>query len=351
MAMKDPYTAEMDFFQAVRLWQRWAAQESAGEDPPQVVEVHPQAERIRFRTSPTQRFPAAEVANVEDVPPVNCPPHTAFEVAFLGLFGNQSALPWHDAERAVRSEPFRIFLSVFNHRLIGLFYQAWAKNHFFVGFENRVGERTLVDVRGDLVELMYSLVGLRRATNREQLAFPVTPLLRHLLALSGCHRGQSALVEILTAFFPGIDLVVKEFAPTYLKIDPSQATACNSRQPTPASCLGVGTVVGYVITDYQSKFRICLGPISYREFQTFLPGGKRFRELTDLVKYVVGISTEFDVQFIIAKDDIPPVEMKTRASEATASRPLAAFQMGRNTWLSSKPLATDRDDPIFQVKM
>jgi type VI secretion system protein ImpH len=219
-----------------------------------------------------------------------------------------------------------------------------------VGFENRSHQQKATDLRGDLVELMFSLVGLRRHSVREQLDFPTTPLLRHLLAVAGCHRSHSALVEILTAFFPEIPSTVQEFAPTYLKIEPDQATACNSKQPSPANSLGIGTVVGDVITDYQSKFRICLGPISYRDFQSFLPGGRRYRELTDLVKFVVGVSAEFDVQFIIAKEDIPPVELKTKVVPGTTSRTTSTFQMGRNTWLSSKPLSSDRDDPVFQVK-
>ena len=55
-------------------------------------------------------------------------------VNFMGLFGPNAPLPLHitdyarDREANAKDETLTAFLNVFHHRLISLFYRAWAVN-------------------------------------------------------------------------------------------------------------------------------------------------------------------------------------------------------------------------------
>ncbi len=69
-------------------------------------------------------------------------------VNFMGLTGPQGVLPLYYSallrERLrARDSSMRSFLDIFNHRAISLFYRAWEKHHFTVGYESNERIRCL----------------------------------------------------------------------------------------------------------------------------------------------------------------------------------------------------------------
>ena len=87
---------------------------------------------------PSLAFPAAEIQRLEL--PEDDAGQPRMDVNFLGLTGPQGVLPIYYtqliAERArLRDTAIRDFLDIFNHRMISLFYRAWEKYRFPIGYE------------------------------------------------------------------------------------------------------------------------------------------------------------------------------------------------------------------------
>ena len=134
-----PYS--FDFFQALRRLEALFA------DKPRIGKAtRPQDEPIRFGQEPSLAFAPSTLASLklrEDRPP-------RLEVFFFGLFGPNGALPLHLTEHArsrIRNnddETFARFVDMFHHRLLSLFYRAWASAQPTVSYdrpnEDRFGE-------------------------------------------------------------------------------------------------------------------------------------------------------------------------------------------------------------------
>ena len=328
-----PSPTEYEFFQAVRLLRLFL--EDAGESTRPFLSHRPDQESIRFSSDVSKSFPSANLVEYEYDSPQEMAQLT---ISFFGLHGALAALPWADVERAINQSSFRQFLDVFNHRLVSLFYRAWEKNRFFVPFEREVRADT-PSFPSDLVGLLLSQIGLGTSGQAKSFAPDEKALLRHLMVLSGKHRSSSALECVLQHFFPGNAFQIYEFEKSYLMLRSDQVTRFGG-QPGGGGQLGLNTMMGDRIEDYQSRFRILIGPISFTQFQDFLPDKKSFSEMRELVKFVVGIHYDVVVQFEIEKSGIPSLQLQA---------PYDQFQLGQNMWLSSQPFESNRRDPVFSL--
>jgi type VI secretion system protein ImpH len=181
---------DFDFFQAVRMMVRMAErgalpgeERSPGVTPPKRKPVGhdyaPHEEVVRFRSVASHAFAATEIvkmaiareaaategdANAAGAKrAANAPPLEMF-VSFLGLTGPNGVLPQHYTTQLIdriKAKDFSLadFLDLFNHRMISLFYRAWEKYRFPIGFERfRLAPER--DEPDDLfTSCMYSLVG------------------------------------------------------------------------------------------------------------------------------------------------------------------------------------------------
>ncbi|MGC2662230.1 MAG: type VI secretion system baseplate subunit TssG, partial [Bryobacteraceae bacterium] len=125
----EPYSFE--FMQAVRLLRQFHPErEGVG------LFRMPSHEVVRFGVNPSLSFPASQIQELEsreDAPPL-------FRVNFMGTVGPLGILPVYYTELVAarvfyRDRTLRDFLDLFHHRIISLFYLAWQKYRFIVGFE------------------------------------------------------------------------------------------------------------------------------------------------------------------------------------------------------------------------
>src|SRR5690625_3644103 len=122
-----------DFFQLVRVLER-ASQFFSEDDDAGLVgsDSPPQAEPVRFHTAHGLAFPARSVERVwRESESVN-PLRHGMAVTFMGLTGPSGTLPSHystlvQARLKQRDTALADFLDLFNHRLLSLYYRAWAK--------------------------------------------------------------------------------------------------------------------------------------------------------------------------------------------------------------------------------
>ena len=104
-------------------------------------------------------------------------------------------------------------------------------------------------------------------------------------------------------------------------------------EPRPSGLLGQGTVVGERVRDVQSRFRAVLGPMDLDRYRRF-PAGRRgaSTRLVDWVRNYVGFEFDWEVQLVLARDEVPGIRLGREG------------RLGWTTWLGARQAATDADD-------
>ncbi|MBL8260720.1 MAG: type VI secretion system baseplate subunit TssG [Candidatus Competibacteraceae bacterium] len=246
---------------------------------------------------------------------------------FLGLFGPQGPLPTHLTEYArarARNDgdrTFAGFADVFHHRMLCLFYRAWADVQPTVSYDRPDTDRFHV-----YVGAQFGL-GMPSLWNRD--AAPDLAKLHYAGRLVGQTRNPEGLEAILGDFFK-LPVAVETFVGHWLVLD--DVSRCRLGETPATGALGLTAVIGERVWDCQHKFRIVIGPTSLAEFQRFLPGSDSLRRLVAWVRNYVGEELSWDVNLVLKKEEVPPLVLG------------AETRLGWTTWLSSQPLARDADD-------
>ncbi|TJW39386.1 MAG: type VI secretion system baseplate subunit TssG [Mesorhizobium sp.] len=253
-------------------------------------------------------------------------------VANLGLMGPEGPMPLHltrwvldrlsqrwftgtDARQTVDTT-FVDFVNILQHRMIALYYRAWADAHPAVQVERAVGGR----VRA-MLEAMAG-TGLPGTQNPDLGAVK----LRQAASLASQVDGPERLTLFLAEAFK-VPVAIKEFVATWMTIP----AALQTRLARAYAGLGRGATIGPRVFSRQSRIELRVGPIGYEEFKTFLPGGQRLKMFKQAVRDMVGESLDVDLRIVLAREAVPP--------------PLiGAVQLGRTTWLARPAERGDADD-------
>ncbi|MGH7931828.1 MAG: type VI secretion system baseplate subunit TssG, partial [Candidatus Binataceae bacterium] len=187
-----------DFFQAVRLLEL-----VYNDRKPVGRQAGPAEEVVRFRSHLTLSFPASAIQEIEPARDGDAPIPARMTAAFMGLAGPLGVLPFHYTEllleRARRKDPsLRDFLDIFNHRIISLFYRAWEKYRFYIGYE-----RTAASAQGyDNFSLhIFDLLGMGTGGLRGRLEFGDQALLYYGGLLAQHPRSAAAVGSVLHDYF------------------------------------------------------------------------------------------------------------------------------------------------------
>jgi type VI secretion system protein ImpH len=351
---------QFDFFQAVRLLNRlFAVKRPVGQGG------GPNAEAARFAAELSLGFAPGSVTNVE--PPADADAAPTMTVRFLGLTGPNGTLPAHytkllfQLEKEAQdkeSRALRAWLDLLNHRFVSLFYAAWAKYRFTLDAERAGGS---ADERDRFARCLFSLIGLGLPALRNRLLQSLdTPsgatkaatariddplLLRYAGLLAHWPRCAVALEQILGDYF-AVPAAVRQFLGRWLVLTPENQTRLAAGKAQ-NNCLGRTAVVGARVWDVQSKLRILLGPLSYRQFVEFLPDrstanpSQRLFLLAKLVRLYVGLEFDFDVQLVLRAEEIPQASLAAAGSLGS--------HLGWNAWLG-RPLGRAMvNDAVFTV--
>ncbi len=353
---REPYT--FDFFQAVRILERLdPARAPVGGGSP------PATEAVRLNSLVALNFPASAIHDLlparGDVPPL-------LTVTFFGLAGVSGVLPRHYSELLLRVEresksaektALRDWLDLFNHRLLSLFYRAWEKYRFDIAYERHSAGRD----PDPFTRVLFSLVGVgerplrgrlrvasleeRDGRRQERVLARVEDLTLAYYAGLLAHRPRCAVgLEALLQTYFGLPVRVQQFQGQWLQLDPANQSRLGDAGGN--SELGVNLVAGQRVWDVQGKIRLRVGPLRFAAFQEFLPdrtpvpARKRFFELVHLARFYVGPELDFDVQVVLAADDVP----ECRLAEGTADGP----QLGWDTWLRSQSFGRPVADAVFE---
>jgi type VI secretion system protein ImpH len=90
------------------------------------------------------------------------------------------------------------------------------------------------------------------------------------------------------------------------------------------------------VWDRQNKFRLCLGPLTFAQYESFLPGGPMLRKLVDWVRLYCSFELDWDVRVVLKRNEVPPLKLGGGSSEGG--------RLGWTTWLGRRPAETDAGD-------
>lgn len=347
---------QFDFFQAVRLLERWAREEAAErglERPPPVGSgASPSEDFVRFRALPSLAFPAASIARIE-TPAGRDEPAPPFRrevtVNFLGLTGPVGVLPQHYTSLLIerlhsrnKDYTLRDFLDVFHHRLTSLFFRAWEKYRFAFGYDRAHLEGSPREE--DLfTSCLYSMVGLGTPGLRGRLEFDDEAVLYYGGHFAHFPRSAAALEQLLGDYF-GVPVEVEQFSGQWLHLgDEFQSRMPDARHPEGLNMeLGRTAIIGEWVWDVQSKFRARVGPVRYEQFAEFMPCGSALLPFSQMARLHAGQEFDFDVQVVLMADEVPWCRLSPEGP--------AAPRLGWNTWIRTSEFEHDVEDAVFRLE-
>jgi type VI secretion system protein ImpH len=243
------------------------------------------------------------------------------EVRFFGLFGPNGPLPLHltayARERRIHKgdETFTRFADMFHHRLLLLFYRAWAQAQPVVSMD-RPDEDRFADYVG-------SMIGVGGKAWRGRDAAPDHARLAFAGLLSRQVRNADGLAHLLSGFL-GMQVRVEQFVGRWMPLPAAERSRIGRRAASrrmSTSQLGVSAVLGQAVFDRQHHFRVHIGPLSLPAFEALLPVGNALPALQALLKQYVGLEFGWDLRLELDKPQVP------------ACRPGHYGRLGWTTWL------------------
>lgn len=312
-----------DFFEALR----WL--ECAYPQRPRLGEsAKPAEDAVRLCHTPSLAFAPRGLDRYE---PASGDRPARLHGLFLGLFGPHGPLPLHlteyamDRQRNAKDSTLVAFADIFHHRLLSLFYRAWASARPTVQLD-RPGEDRFRLYVGALAGL-----STRGLESRDALPDQYKRFFAGRLAAQA--RNAEGLRGLLEHFF-GIPVRVLEFVASWMRL-PQESHLRLGSSPEVAG-MGLTAVIGEYVWGSQQRFRLRLGPLTRAQFNNFLPGGEALRQLVAAVKTYVGEEKAFDVQLVLQRTDVPGTKLGQSG------------RMGLSTWMGEPRRDADADQVVLQ---
>ncbi|MBI5255961.1 MAG: type VI secretion system baseplate subunit TssG [Burkholderiales bacterium] len=262
-------------------------------------------------------------------------------VRFFGLLGPHGPMPLHLTEFVrershQRGDPTaERFLDIFHHRLLSLFYRAWAQAQPVVLLDRTQNDR------------YAAWLGACFGHGRRQAgsdSIPEHAKLFHAGLIASRSRHPEALTKVLRQYFR-VPVALEQHVGHWLTLDVADRSRLGyarnrtERSQVPHAELGRSANAGHKVWDRQYRFRVRLGPLTLAQYQSFLPGGRAWQPLGDWVRLLAGLDLRWDAQLVLRRDQVPEPRLDRR------------MQLGLTSWLGhggrrngqTRP-PTDRDE-------
>jgi type VI secretion system protein ImpH len=314
-----------DFFAAIRRVEcanpgipKIGTSQKTGDDP------------VRFCVEPYMAFPLSPIGRVVGDALTNVP---RVYVNFMGMFGPNGPMPLYltdfARERIIHHNDHTLarFMDIFHHRMVSLFYRAWAVNQQTVSFEHEGSDR--------IAEYVASLFGQGMESYHRRDSVPDAAKLHYSGRLAGAPRNAEGLEAVLEDFFQ-IRTRVETFVGEWIELPVD--SRCRLGESKRTGVIGSTAIVGSRIWECQYKFRVIMGPMTYRDYQRMLPGGDSLIRLKDWIKNYVGQELAWDVQLILKKEEVPAAQLGKSG------------RLGWSSWTKAKPMPRDADNLILDPR-
>lgn len=282
---------------------------------------------LRFTTPASLSFPPAELQSItrNDAAMRVC-------VNFLGLTGPSGVLPRTYTELLIARQSHRDrsaqeFLDLFNHRLVALFWLAWAKHRPEIGrqfgFHNSV-LRYLEHIVGmGTPALQAQLHPGKRSGAASRKPLPGAAMTYFSGLIAQRPHGEVSLAQVVSAVV-GAPVRANGCLGTWQDI----AGDARTRLGGASSRLGHGCVLGTRYWDRQTTLRLTIGPIDRKRFNSLLPTGAMLPDIIELSRFLTGLALDLRIRLSLRADQVPPLRLGAR----NVDRP----RLGWNTWLGGR---------------
>jgi type VI secretion system protein ImpH len=292
---------------------------------------------LRFTTPASLAFPPSELDAIEHGDGT-----TRLCVNFLGLTGPSGVLPRTYTELLIarktqRDRSAQDFLDLFNHRLVALFWLAWAKHRPEIGrqfgFHNSV-LRYLEYLVGMGTPALQSRMhpGKRGAAAGRPLPGAAMTYFAGLIAKRP--HGERAIAQVVSAVV-GAPVQARGCLGTWQPI----AADARTRLGRQANRIGHGCVLGTRYWDRQTTLRLTIGPLRRTAFDQLLPRGARLADTMELARFLTGLALDLRIRLSLRADEVPPLRLGAAGGERA--------QLGWNTWLGGRRDARPANDCQF----
>lgn len=290
--------------------------------------MRPGQELLRLSQVPELNFAPAPLDHLEFRP--DAPPRLG--VRFFGLLGPNGPMPLHFTE-FVRERRHNHgdsaaahFLDIFHHRMLTLFYRAWAQNQPVVHADRPQDDRFMV--------WLGALAGTpgRRPTH----VLPAQALAFQAGLLSLRTRPPEALARVLRQYFK-VPVEVIGNAPQWLVLADDDRSALGHARNRPERARQPGARLGHAIAgdrvwDRQYRLRVRLGPLPRSGYMAFLPGGAQWPALLEWLDLLIRPELQWELELVLADADRPPPRLSR------------GVHLGVSSWLAPRRTA----EPTFR---
>lgn len=225
-------------------------------------------------------------------------------VRFFGMLGPQGPMPLHFTEyvrerQHNHGDPTLVhFLDIFHHRLLELFYRAWAHTQPVVQRDRPRADR--------YAAWLGTAFGHRTGAGD---TIPEPAKLNQAGLLAGRSRHPEGLVKLLVHHFD-VPAAVVPHVGHWMSLHADDRSrlgyARNRAAAGQGAQLGRSACAGDEVWDRQYKFRIVLGPLTLEQYLGFLPGHAAWQRLVDWVQLYAGLDLFWDVELTLRRDQVPP---------------------------------------------
>jgi type VI secretion system protein ImpH len=281
----------------------------------------------------TSRLPAQNIVDLAQSPTLAFPGATLESIAmrlgrarveghWLGLLGTMGPLPLHLTEyawferRYSRQRPFASFLDLLAGRSLQLFYRAWADASPAASADRPADDR--------FASFLAALTGAGLGV-RGDATFPTRARL-YYAGLYSTRRSAAGLQDALSDLVGG-PVELTEYVPLMRDIEVEDQSRLGRPHP-----LGVETVAGRRTYTVSDAFRITLHADSFRAYESFLPGQRRFQVIVEAISAFAPGHLEWDLALEIDAAEIRPAHLDGRA------------RLGWTSWMTPDPGGGPRRD-------
>jgi type VI secretion system protein ImpH len=254
---------------------------------------------VRLRQIPYLEFAPTDVHELR----ISGERRPVLETYSFGVFGPNGALPLHLTEYAFErrkqfADPtFSDFVNLFQHRLIGLFFRAWANADPASSLDRPETDRFRM--------YLGSLIGMGAEAAWQRDSVDDYARLSRVGALGPHARSATGLEAMLASYFED-RVSVRQFVGEWLDIPPQDY--CRLGHAATA-VLGTNASLGAASWQCQHRFEIIIGPVDAAEFEQFLPGASGLKHLHDLVLGYTNGEWSFQVRLLLKAAGVPKARL------------------------------------------